>query len=212
MSFLKRITSFLMLLCFAAALAVTAAATPVDGSIRLHLTCDGKTVPGGTLTLYRVGEPGAGNYVLSSDFRASGADLTKLNDPDTAVMLAEYALAQKIAGQTHPVDEDGTVLFTPLDTGLYLIGQAQSADGYEPIRPFLVTIPLTLGEDVWYNVDASPKVALTPDPSEETRPTDPWLPQTGQLNWPVPAMASAGMLLLAAGGLLCLRKRKNHEA
>lgn len=210
MSSLKRITSFLILLCVATALAVTAVAAPVDGSIRLHLTCGGEPVPGGTLTLYRAGEPGEGNYVLSSDFRGSGADLTKLSDPGTARTLADYARQRNIPGQTLEVDASGSVCFAPLDLGLYLIVQSDAAGGYEPIRPFLVTIPLTVGGDAWYDVDASPKVALTPESSEEPGSTDPLPPQTGQPNWPVPALA-AGMLL-AAGGLLCLSKRKNHEA
>lgn len=211
MSFLKRITSLLILLCFAWMLACPAAAAPDTGSIRLQLTCEGEPVAGGTLTLYRVGEPGEGVYDLCDAFRDSGADLTKLTHPNTAKTLADYAAAHNIQGQTLTVDEAGTVCFEPLEMGVYLIVQPTSSPGYEPIRPFLVTIPLTVGEDIYYDIDASPKVALTPEPSEETKPTDPWLPQTGQLNWPIPMMAAAGILLLGAGGTLYLGKRKEHE-
>lgn len=211
MSFLKRITSLLILLCFAWMLVCPADAAPETGSIQLRLACEGEPVAGGTLTLYRVGEPGADAYVLCGEFRGSGADLTKLSDPETARALADYAAEHGIPGQTLPVDEAGTVRFAPLEIGLYLIVQDERSPGYEPIMPFLVSIPLTVGENVYYDIDASPKVALTPQTPEETTPTEPWLPQTGQLNWPIPVMAAAGILLFGAGGALCLGKRKEHE-
>lgn len=215
MSFLKRITSFLILLCFAGALAVTAKAAPMTGSIRLRLVCGGETVTGGSLTLYRVGEApeGAPAYTLCPAFAESGVDLAELSDPDTAAALAEYALAQKIEGRTQPVDEAGIVLFAPLELGVYLIVQAEPCDGCEPVRPFLVTIPLTVGDAVLYDIDASPKVALTPEPTEPTAPpSDPWLPQTGQLNWPVAFFALLGILLVLLGVMLrCIRKQEDSE-
>ncbi|MDD5931112.1 MAG: SpaA isopeptide-forming pilin-related protein [Oscillospiraceae bacterium] len=48
----------------------------------------------------------------------------------------------------------------------------------------------------------------TPDTPQE--PGKPTLPQTGQLNWPVPVLAAAGLGLFAAGWALCFR-RKDHE-
>lgn len=214
MSFLKRITSLLILLCFAGMLVFAVSAAPLNGSIRLRLVCDGEAVSGGSVTLYRVGEADGDVYALCPEFAGSGADLSKLSGLDTAAVLAEYARTQNIPGQTQPMDETGTVRFAPLETGVYLIVQGETSPGYEPVRPFLVTVPLTVGESVYYDIDASPKVALTPEPSAPTtptEPTDPWLPQTGQLNWPVPVMAVAGALLFGAGGILCFGKRKNNE-
>ena len=44
-----------------------------------------------------------------------------------------------------------------------------------------------------------------------TPPDDPSLPQTGQLWWPVPLLAVAGVLLLLIGAALFLRKEDPHE-
>lgn len=209
MSFLKRITSLLIRLCFIGMLVLAVSAAPITGSIRLRLVCGGEAVGGGSVKLYRVGEAAGEKYGLSPEFSGSGADLSKLSDPAAAATLAEYARTRNIPGQTQPVDEAGTVRFAPLETGVYLIVQDESSPGYEPVLPFLVTIPLMVGERVCYDIDASPKVALTPDPTTPTAPTDPWLPQTGRLNWPVPAMAAAGALLFGAGGILRFGKRKN---
>lgn len=40
----------------------------------------------------------------------------------------------------------------------------------------------------------------------------PKLPQTGQLNWPVPVMAAAGLTLFAVGWVLCFGRRKESYA
>ena len=214
MSLLKRTTSFLILLCFAGIIVIAVSAAPMTGSIRLHLICDGEAVDSGTLTLYRVGKAteGASEYALCPEFEGSGADLTKLNDPDTAQTLARYAQERKIEGNTQEADEAGTVRFAPLQTGLYLIAQWENGSGYEPIRPFLVSIPLVIGESIYYDIDASPKVAQTLQTPTEPVPEDPTaprLPQTGQLSWPVAFFAILGVMLVVLGWML--RYVKNHE-
>ena len=207
MSFLRRITSLLMLLYIACMAAFTVNAMPMTGSISLRFACDGEAVGGGTVTLYRVGEVAEGTleYTLCPEFAGSGADLTKLGDPDTAGSLAEYAREQDIPGQTQPVGESGEVQFAILKTGLYLIVQFDSSFGYELIRPFLVGIPLIIGENVYYDIEASQKMAITPlDPAETEPPelTNPRLPQTGQLNWLVSFLALLGLILIILGWML----------
>ena len=89
--------------------------------------------------------------------------------------------------------------------------------------PFLVSLP---GVDkagtgrVW-DVTAVSKDAFrpaepdTPSPPDPVEPSEPdvpdtpggdRLPQTGQLNWPVPVLAGAGLVLFLAG-LLLFRRR-----
>jgi len=58
-------------------------------------------------------------------------------------------------------------------------------------------------------VSATIKSELEKEP-EMTRYTEPddKLPQTGQLNWPVPLMACAGLALFALGWALCYAGKK----
>ncbi len=87
-------------------------------------------------------------------------------------------------------------------------------------------------------MDASPKVELTPspeetEPSEETQPpedtetpepsdtteetpeeetdNEPHLPQTGQLNWPIPVLAVGGLATFAGGWKVAFGKSKKDE-
>lgn len=56
-----------------------------------------------------------------------------------------------------------------------------------------------------------PEVVPEETPAEQPAVTPEKLIQTGQLNWPVPVLAGAGALLMAAG-VLCLSKRKDDNA
>ena len=134
--------------------------------------------------------------------------------------------------------------------------QSKASNGYAPIKPFLVSLPMAENGKWNYEVDASPKVGgytpVNPDtppvpptpvpdkpgtPEQPTNPDTPknpdgpdspvapgnpdnpalaghpdgtamsglpqtGLPQTGQLNWPVPVLAVSGVLLFAAGWVL----------
>ena len=61
-----------------------------------------------------------------------------------------------------------------------------------------------------YDVTAAIKSELEREPETtvppSTQPEDPKLPQTGQLNWPVPVLAAAGLGLFTLG--LILRKKE----
>ncbi len=112
------------------------------------------------------------------------------------------------------------IKFENLQTGLYLLVQATPAPGYYPVAPFLVSVPGMEGKEYIYDVNASPKLELEPSTPPTTRPTippttrptGPSLPQTGMTNWPVPAMAACGVLLVTAGWcVLNSGKKKTNE-
>lgn len=174
-------------------------------------------VPGGTLTLYRVGRVqswnGNASFVLTEEFAGSSLSLHNVYSPELAQALADYAREAGIAGETRTIGDDGTVAFPDLKTGLYLLVQEEAAEGYNAVSPFLVTLPMRTSSGYVYDVDASPKVELErlpEDPPAENPDTT--LPQTGLLNWPVPVLAISGLLLFAAGWLLCFVGRKEHDA
>lgn len=235
MKFVKRLSTLLLALSLGAAVALPAYAHEVPdpsrtGSIRFSMLYDGSAVGGGSLTLHRVGdvaeEDGNYTFTLTEAYAASGADLTDLTDTALAAGLADYTTANGIAGEEVTIGSDGTAAADGLALGLYLVMQDQPAEGYEPIAPFLVSVPMwdeTAGAYL-YTVDAAPKLGgltKTPpaataapakpdagDPDTVTTATAATLPQTGQLNWPVPVLTLAGLLLMLAGWYLRARAKE----
>lgn len=236
MKFVKRLSTLLLALSLGAAVALPAYAHEVPdpsrtGSIRFSMLYDGSAVGGGSLTLHRVGdvaeEDGNYTFTLTEAYAASGADLTDLTDTALAAGLADYTTANGIAGEGVTIGSDGTAAADGLALGLYLVMQDQPAEGYEPIAPFLVSVPMwdeTAGAYL-YTVDAAPKLGgLTKTPPAATAaPAKPdagdpdtvtiaattaTLPQTGQLNWPVPVLTLAGLMLMLAGWYLRARAKE----
>lgn len=215
------------------------------GSIAFKMRCGDSSVPGGILTLRRVGEIGTddGNYffVLTDDFAGSELSLEDVSSPELASALAQYARLNGITGEDVAIGSDGTAKAEGLVLGLYLVTQRFPAYGYSSVEPFLVSVPMYENEVYVYDVDAEPKmgpvtelpvviVSPSPVPSEPVpsgepvnpseppvkptepvspaEPTDPSLPQTGQLNWPVPALTVLGLCLMLLGFYLRSSKEK----
>ena len=193
-----------------------------EGTIRIVMKQGENVVPGGTLTLYRAGavEEDDGNYSfqLTEDFIGSRESLNEISSSELAQRLSQYAKDHSVSGITQEIDGSGSIAFTGLAPGLYLLVQGQAAEGYQPAVPFLVSIPLMENGLYIYDVDASPKVELIREPGTDTpsvepqQPADTRLPQTGQLNWPVPVLAALGLSLFTAGWLLRFgKKRDSYE-
>lgn len=204
------------------------------GSVSATMTYGGEAVPGGSLTLYHVAdayvEHGATyGYRYTEPYSDCTVALENLDSSETAMALAEYTLETEISGTRREINQKGYVKFSDLTAGLYLLIQEDAAEGFEAVVPFLVTVPGQENGSYVYEVDASPKLALAPAPTEppteptepeptepkptEPEPTDPpKLPQTGMNQWPVPLLAMGGLLLITLGAALCISgKKKNHE-
>lgn len=223
----KRIISLLVMLTLICSMSMSVSAVEVPdltrkGSITvtMHAKKDNMDVivPGGTLTLYRVGkiyeDDGNYSFILTGDFVDCGESFGDIQSPELASRLAEYAEKNaKNKGETEKVSAEGIVTFEKLDLGLYLIVQYEAASGYNKANPFLVSLPQMKNSEDSYNVDASPKVNVKQDSGKKTPPkTTSKLPQTGQLNWPVPLLVVSGMVLFAIGWVLCFGRKKNdHE-
>ena len=188
-------------------------------------------VSGGSLTLYQVAsvnvDDGNFSFVYTDAFSHCGLALDDIQSEDLAAGLAEYAAGQSLRGTTVSVNANGKASISKLELGLYLVTQDSPAAGYAALNPFLVSIPLKDGDSLVYNVDASPKAGTVvtadePDPTPSGDTSAPasgtpasapsklaarTLPQTGQLWWPVPFLAIAGMLFVALGWL----RRKHAE-
>lgn len=183
------------------------------GTIAITMRYDGKPVSGGSLTLYRAAEvkEDDGNYsfALTGDFTASGAELTDISSADLAGDLARFAASRKLTGTTRKIGSDGKVSFTGLELGLYLLVQDEAAEGYNKAEPFLVSVPMMEDGAYRYEVNATPKVELEKAPPKPMTPDGSKLPQTGQLNWPVPVLVVLGLCLFSAGWVLRFGKKNS---
>lgn len=186
----KRIIGFCVLFALVRMLTIPVVAdTGGEGTIRVNLRRGNSYADSGSLSLYMVGEEISGGYRLKEIY---GGGVVSVNDtrlPELPQWLAERAEG----GVTEEIDPEGTVAFIGLKAGLYLVVQTEPSEGFSPIEPFLVRLPLM--EDKWY-LEASPKL----EPLPETPP------QTGESMLP---QISAVMMLLSASGLvLCWQWKK----
>ena len=214
----------LLMLCLLVWGAVPAlAAETVDetriGSIKV-LLCDTETaapLQGGELTLYRVAsvsKNGADmSFTYANGFENCGIALDNVSESALASRLAEK-VTQNAQAVTKTINDSGIAVFGDLKAGLYLIVQKQAAEGYDAIQPFLVTVPIMENGQYVYDVDAHPKAGTSSRKTTQTPPTQEVLsalPQTGQLNWPVPVLAVTGAVLVAAGVVLKKRSGQNEK-
>ena len=224
----RRICSLLLILVLVCAAALPVCAHEVPdvtrlGSIAISMTHQGEPVPGGSLTLYRVAyvvsQDGDYRFAYTADFAECAIPVTELGSADLPRALAELAKTKNLEGMTLPIDDGGRVKFSGLELGLYLLVQQEAAPGFKKVNPFLVSVPQNVGGHYVYDVDTAPKNLPGPDeettppppPPPPTGPDGPDLPQTGQLNWPVPVLAVLGLLLVAAGFALCNADRRKDR-
>lgn len=243
----KKIWIFILAMCMAFAMGVTALASETDvpsgeidydckGSVTVEmLTSDTKTVvSGATLELYEVAAAklinGDNVFVLTDDFKDSGANLTGISEsdagmPELASELENYVVHNQIEGKAVTVNDSGLAEWADLELGLYLVINKTAAKGYEPIQAFLITVPRYLNGVYLYDVTANPKqdtvdtavpetpegTTKTPSTGKQTSTTGTKLPQTGQLWWPVPILACAGVLCVMIGWYGRRRFRRNDR-
>lgn len=189
-----------------------------DCTIEVVVRYNGEDVNGGTLTAVKVGyvDQENGDFFFSQEI--TGQRLDDIASPDAPGIQEEFYGANRDSyefyTQTQPV-ADGRAVFTDLPTGLYLIIQEEPAEGFTPLGSFLVGVPYLEDGEYQYDVTATIKseVEREPEPTAPL-PTEPGpsLPQTGQLNWPIPLLAVSGSVLFIAGWILCFgNKRERHE-
>ncbi|MBO5869450.1 MAG: hypothetical protein J6Q89_01750 [Clostridia bacterium] len=198
--------SFLLAIVFSLFITVTAAAEPIDldkkGSIAISMQDDGKTIESGSFTIFKTADiwwnVDKYDFEYADAFAKCGIGFEKLDSLNTAKSYVDYIERNSIEGTKVEVGEYGTAIFTDLSTGLYLVMQEDSADGYEKCEPFFVTLPIN-GEEGWvYEIDASPKINI----EQESNPPPSNIPQTGQLKWPIPVLAVLGVLVFSVGCVL----------
>jgi hypothetical protein len=193
-----------------------------SGSITFLMDYNESPLLDGSLTMYMVGEvaeeDGNFSFALIPELQDSGISMEDLSDAELAEQLALVAAQKSLPGITTTI-EQGKAVFSDVAPGLYVVTQAEeeASEGFAPIHPFLSSLPRWENGSYVYDMTAEPKVSLEikpdePDePPEPDEPDEPYLPQTGQLYWPVPLLAIGGLMLFAIGWFLCFGKRDDHE-
>lgn len=188
-------------------------------TVDFRSTDTGEAILGGTFTLYKVAvaKQVDGDHVfqLTDSFAQSNVSLEGIKEEDAgakelASVLEIYAERNHLTGDRVAADENGQAVWKDLELGLYLVVNTDPAEGYVPINSFLISVPRYLDGAYVYDVQASPKVEAADsiaDPEKTSLSTaisnsgavGNRLPQTGQLWWPVPVLAFAGVLLVILG-------------
>lgn len=220
---MKKVITLLLALSVLISLPLTAYAHDVpqdrdDCSIEVIVRYDGENVDGGTLTAIRVGyvDEEDGNYFFSQEFtNIKIEDVTSSGAPKAQKEFYENNKGDyDFYTQTQTV-KDGKATFTGLSTGLYLIVQNKAADGFSKMGAFLVSVPRMEDGEYQYHVTVAIKSELErePEPTEPppTEPDDSKLPQTGQMNWPIPLLVVAGLVFFVVGWALCFGKKREHN-
>lgn len=190
------------------------------GTITFLLTWEDEALEGGRLSLYRVADirEGEGDlaFTLIPELADMQLDLKDIEDPALAEALAERI--DILEGATAPI-RAGSAKFTDVAPGLYLVTQQEPVPGFEPLLPFLISMPQYENGAYVTDIIARPKSEpetpptepeeTEPEESRPTKPDEPQLPQTGQLNWPVPVLTALGVGLFAMGWML--RRGKHYE-
>lgn len=222
---MKKLFAWMLVLSVLICMPLTAYAQDIpqernDCIIELLVRFNGEDVTGGTLTAIRVGyvDQEDGNYFFAQEI--TGLRLVDVATPDAPEAQKEFYEANKDSFgfyiQTQDV-VDGKASFTDLPTGLYLIIQEQPAEGFNKLGAFLIGVPYMENGEYQYHMIASVKSEVEREPETEPtepEPTDPdhSLPDTGQLNWPIPLMMVSGLALFIMGLILCFgNKRERHE-
>lgn len=181
-----------LLFCLAV---IVAAAVPVvqateaRGSIQICLDAGDLAVTNGAVTLYQVGTKTGDGYRIAEGF---GGGIVRQEDADSGKLAQWLAETAGESGLTMLLDADGSAFFSDLEEGLYILIQTERMDGFYPIYPVLLTVP---HESEW-NVEIY----------REPVPVVTEIPKTGQS--PIPFLGILGMILSAAGLLLCAVKER----
>ena len=193
-------------------LPVSASAQGIYG-LTVHCRYGQCAVSGLTLKLYRAGSlDEAGRFVPAEDFTSGGGTQPETWDA-LADVLAERAKNMKPL-DTQTTCQQGTVAFTELEAGVYLVVAGDRETAYE-MQSFLTALPgrdpVTGGE--LEQVDVYPKLReRKPPETTATRPTTPGkpsrLPQTGQDWVPACVLVLVGLGLCCAAGLTRKRTRR----
>ena len=190
------------------------------GSLTIVMQWNGTELDDGQLSICKIADidPETAGFILIEPLQGGSLSLENPTDPSVAKKAAGLVLNKQLPMQSAPIRK-GSSSFSDLETGLYLVYQSSqdASSGFAPITPYLISVPYLSDGKYVMDVKAKPKVPLEETPTvptepEPRKPTDARLPQTGQLNWPVPILVVGGLILFLFGWFLYFDgNKKKHE-
>ncbi len=227
---LHRIIAGIGILLMLPMLCLPAFAAGVSGTLNLscstHVDGERVYIAGDEFSLVKIADAEAIMSEENSHIRYTVLSKYESLDCDWEKQTAEEShakakqLASRVTAEEYIVstvtNQQGKASFENLAPAMYLVVRTKVASQNELyyVDPFLVSVPLLWEGNINYTVTASPKCGWTPDepdssedpivPPEPQNPDKPKLPQTGQLQWPIP-------VLLVVGGILILIGRKKYK-
>ena len=215
------VSVFLLILCVSTMFCLPTAAAALQGSLELRCSIEreNNTVflarDEYSLCMVATLEESRGElqYQTLPAYSFADCDWTQCSASqlrENALQLAPKAQKRKDFAATQQTEANGTVIFRDLTPGLYLVIRTKPAPENTAYTsdPFLVSIPTVVNGTAAYQVVAEPKFSWDAKPSKPLKP-DPSLPQTGQLNWPIPILIAMGLSLILLGGWL--QRKSDHE-
>lgn len=175
---LLRIVAILLLVC--AVLPLTASAwESVDVthpcSLALTYSKNEDVFPDQLIQVHRVAEIYAdGSYALTEPFNTYPVNIQRIQSKEdwkkAADTLAAYIAADQIQPTAkHETDQNGNVMFSNLETGIYLVLglNVKNDKGTYQFENFCVFLPTPVEDGTLdYDVSAKPKSSFTPKPQE----------------------------------------------
>lgn len=163
------------------------------GTILVSPQQGGALVPGGEVTLYRVGEAVDGGYQLSTELADWIVEESEIFDVELAKWMAKNTTEE---GISETISDSGTAEFTCLDAGVYLLVQTEAAPGHGAFSPFLVVLPMSGPQ---WEVTTCPKVDKLTGEN----------PKTGTP--PAPLLGAMGMVISGLGLAGCIERKKKKK-
>lgn len=187
--YMKKILAFtLSLLIILTGTNMTLAADRVDtskeGSLKIVFDCSGSKISGVEVKIFRVASiSSSAIFTLTGDFASADVNLMEANNNEQwqkiAEKLEQYSKDNNITPiSTGKSGTNGDILFTGLQTGLYLVLAEKASDSQYNYKfePSLVSIPSRENGNWIYDITIYPKCEREPIPTEPTEPTKPTLP------------------------------------
>lgn len=149
------------------------------------------------------------------DFSSSEKTCTSRNANTLVDFVKENEIKPSVSVKS---DKNGVGKASLSDMGVYLVEITDS--GNYNAEPFIIEIPVWENGTLTYEISASPKISAktntnTPGNNTGSTNTGTKIPQTGQLKWPVPVLAIAGVTLVVLGiadrSFVKNRKNKNDK-
>ena len=113
------------------------------GEIRVKMLYGGQPITGGSVTLY---------------------DVTDSPEGIGPLEMLVYVKELGIRGYEKQVGSSGEVLFDELSSGKYLLVQLKAAEGFYPVKPFMIPLSLTdrkiQAKSIWVSPEMQPLVML----------------------------------------------------